>query len=225
MERDLEPADGGYVPCGVEQIAQDEARLRQGAGSGLGASLGLRALGHHLQSEPGLVEHVLQSIVTHADPGIAVSAASILAGILLDGVPQDQLVLPIAFPIAFAIPDDVDADDRAAWQENVKVASAFVSAHAARDAITIRHAASLERRRRVRGLGRSGRLGSAETGAPCYLVRRGIAFRRAPARRCAKSRGHRRKVKLVHKVSKDRPVFEPQLSLGRSCGQRLDRGR
>lgn len=143
MERDLEPADGGYVPCGVEQIAQDEARLRQGAGSGLGASLGLRALGHHLQSEPGLVEHVLQSIVTHADPGIAVSAASILARILLDGVPQDQLVSPVAFPIAFAIPDGVDADDRAAWQENVKVASAFVSAHAARDAITIRHAASL----------------------------------------------------------------------------------
>lgn len=52
MERDLEPADVGYVPCGVEQIAQDEARLRQVPDSGLGASWGLRALGHHLQSSP-----------------------------------------------------------------------------------------------------------------------------------------------------------------------------
>ncbi|MFS8102661.1 hypothetical protein LFM09_36590 [Lentzea alba] len=143
MERDREPADIGYVPCGVEQIAQDEARLRQDPDSGLGASWGLRALAHHLQSEPELVERTLQSVVTHADPRIAVSAASILARVLLDGVPQDQLVSPIAFPISFAIPEDVDADDRAAWHENVKVASAFVSAHAARDAVAIQRAASL----------------------------------------------------------------------------------
>ena len=143
MERDLGPADAGYVPCGVEQIADDEARLQQGADGGLGASAGLRAVGHHLRSEPELVEDVLHSVVTHPDPRIAASTASILARILLDGVPQDQLVSPVAFPIAFAIPDELDAHDRAAWQENVKVASAFVSAHATRDAIAIRHAASL----------------------------------------------------------------------------------
>ncbi|RAS59002.1 hypothetical protein C8D87_11655 [Lentzea atacamensis] len=143
MGPDLESADDGYEPCGVEQIAQDEARLRQDADSGLGASWGLRALGHHLRSEPELVERTLQSVVTHADPRIVVSAASILARVLLDGVPLDQLVSPVAVPIVFAIPDEVDADDRAAWQENVKVASAFVSAHAARDAGAIRRAASL----------------------------------------------------------------------------------
>ena len=143
MGSDLESINDGYEPCVFEQIAQDETRLRQGTSSELGASSGLRALGHHLRSEPEHVERTLQAVVTHADPRIAVASASILARILLDGVPQDQLVSPVAFPIAFAIPDDVDAHDRAAWQENVKVASAFVSAHAARDAVTIRRAASL----------------------------------------------------------------------------------
>ncbi|KJK43581.1 hypothetical protein UK23_32655 [Lentzea aerocolonigenes] len=142
MERDLEPADGGYVPCGVEQITQDGTRLRQVDHIGLGASWALRALGHHLRSEPELVERTLQSVVNHADPRIAVAAASILARVLLDGIPQDQLVSPVAFPIAFAVPDDVDADDHAAWHENVKVASAFVSAHAARDAVAVQQIAS-----------------------------------------------------------------------------------
>lgn len=61
------------------------------------------------------------------------AAASTLASILLDGVPRDRLTCPIEFPVTCAVPDDLDDDGRAAWHENVNVASVLVSAYAARD--------------------------------------------------------------------------------------------
>ncbi|MET8763066.1 hypothetical protein [Lentzea sp. NPDC004782] len=134
--------DDEYVPCGTEQIVHDDLRLSHDAGSDTGTRWALRALGHQLRAEPELVEHSLHIITTHGDRAV-VAAASILASILLEGVPCDQLTWPIEFPVEFTVPGDLDSDDRAAWQENVKVASAAVSAYATRDAGAIQQAAAV----------------------------------------------------------------------------------
>ena len=129
-----------YVPGGAEQIVRDELRLRGDARGELGRCWVLSALGHQLRAEPDLVENSLHIVVAHGDQAV-VTAASTLASILLDGVPRAQLTYPIEFPIAFAVPDDADEADRMAWLENVKVASAVVSAYAAGDAGAIQQAA------------------------------------------------------------------------------------
>lgn len=135
-------AGSEYLPCGAEQIVHDELRLRRDAGADIGSRWALCAVGHHLQAEPELVEDSLHIIATHGEQAV-VAAASVLAAILLDGVPRDQLVCPITFPVTFTVPEDVDDDDRTAWHENVKVASAVVSAYAARDAGAIGRAAAV----------------------------------------------------------------------------------
>ena len=66
-----------------------------------------------------------------------------MALILLDGVPREQLVSPVEYPISFEVAKDIDPADHLAWQENVKVASAVVSAQAARDALAIEKAMSV----------------------------------------------------------------------------------
>jgi hypothetical protein len=135
-------ADSDYLPCGTEQIVQDDLRLRRDAGADVGRRWALCALGHHLRAEPDLVEESLHIVATHGEQAV-VAAASVLTAVLLDGVPSDQLVCPIEFPVKFTVPEDVDDDDRTAWYENVKVASAVVSAYAAGDAGAIGRAAAV----------------------------------------------------------------------------------
>ncbi|KOV83118.1 hypothetical protein [Nocardia sp. NRRL S-836] len=130
---------------GFEQIVFDEFRRQQRNVSDLGVQWGLSAVGHQLQTQPTGVEWALELIVTHGDERVLVSAASLMASILLDGVPRDQLMSPVKIPVSFALPGGVDAEDRLAWQENVKVASAVVSAFAARDAAAIEKAISVLR--------------------------------------------------------------------------------
>jgi hypothetical protein len=138
----VEHGDREYSPSGVDQIVQDENRLRSSTAGDFGMCWALSAIGHQLKAEPELVENALQLIVAHADKQVLVSAASLMATILLDGVPRDQLRSPIRFPVSFSLPNDVEAEDRHAWQENVKVASAVVSAYAARDPDAIEEAAA-----------------------------------------------------------------------------------
>jgi hypothetical protein len=135
-------AGSEYLPCGAEQIVLDELRLHRDAGADIGSRWALCAVGHQLRAEPERVEDSLHIVATHGERAV-VTAASVLAAILLDGVPRDQLVCPIEFPVMFTVPEDVDDDDRTAWQENVKVASAVVSAYAARDAGAIGRAAAV----------------------------------------------------------------------------------
>jgi hypothetical protein len=137
------PAESGYQPSGMNQIIQDESRLRRGTAGDFGMHWGLFAVGNQLKAESDLVEDAIQLIVAHEDKQVVASAASLLATILLEGVPRDQLRSPIRFPVSFSLPDDVDGEDRLAWQENVKVASAVVSAYAARDPDAIAEAASI----------------------------------------------------------------------------------
>lgn len=137
------PAESGYQPTGMNQIVQDEIRLQRGAAGDFGTHWGLFAVGNQLKAESELVEDTIQHIVAHEDKQAVVSAASLLVTILLEGVPRDQLRSPIRFPVSFSLPDDVDAEDRLAWQENVKVASAVVSAYAARDPDAIMEAVSV----------------------------------------------------------------------------------
>ncbi len=136
----IEHGDREYAPSGVDQIVQDENRLRRSTAGDFGMRWALSAVGHQLKAESELVEDALQLIVTHEDEKVLVSAASLMATILLDGVPRDQLQSPIRFPVSFSLPDDTEAEDRHAWQENVKVASAVVSAYAARDPDAIKEA-------------------------------------------------------------------------------------
>lgn len=133
-------ADDEYLPCGAEQIVHDERRLRHDAGAEFGRRWVLCALGHQLRADPELVENSLHIIAAHGEQAV-VAASSLLAAILLDGVPRDQLVCPIEFPITFTVPENVGDDDRTAWHENVKAASAVVSAYAARNADAIQRAA------------------------------------------------------------------------------------
>ena len=135
-------AGNEYTPCGAEQIVHDELRLRRDAGADIGSRWALCAVGHQLRAAPELVEESLHIIATHGEQAV-VAAVSVLAAMLLDGVPRDQLVCPIEFPVTFTVPEDVGDDDRAAWHENVKVASAVVSAYAARDAGAIGRAAAV----------------------------------------------------------------------------------
>jgi hypothetical protein len=129
----VEQADHEYSPSDVDQIVQDEARLQSSSAGDIGMRWALSAVGHQLRAESELVEHALQLIVVHEDERVVASAAILMAAILLDGVPRDQLRPPIRFPVSFSLPDDIDAEDRHAWLENVKVASAIVSAYAACD--------------------------------------------------------------------------------------------
>jgi hypothetical protein len=138
----VEQGDREYSPSGVDQIVQDENRLRSGTAGEFGMRWALSAVGHQLEAEPELVEDALQFIVAHEDNLVLVSAAGLMATILLDGVPRDQLRSPIKFPMSFSLPNDIEAEDRYAWQENVKVASAVVSAYAARDPDAIEEAVS-----------------------------------------------------------------------------------
>ncbi|WP_439659532.1 hypothetical protein ACSHWB_45395 [Lentzea sp. HUAS TT2] len=131
------PDESACPPSGIDQIAEDEARLQKGNTSERGAYLCLRAIGHQLKARPDGVEDALQLIISQADKQMVVAAASIMAKILLDGVPRDQLQSPIRFPISFHLPGDIDAEDRDAWQQNVRAASAFVSAYATADPIAI----------------------------------------------------------------------------------------
>ncbi|SMC71983.1 hypothetical protein SAMN05660733_01486 [Lentzea albidocapillata] len=87
-------------------------------------------MGHQLKAEPELVEQTLDLIVSHDDEQVLVSAAGLMAKVLLDGVPRDQLRSPVRFPMSFALPDDLDDEDRQAWQQNVIAASVLVSAYA-----------------------------------------------------------------------------------------------
>ncbi|MCP2199938.1 hypothetical protein [Lentzea flava] len=136
----VEQGDPEYSPSGVDQIVQDENRLRSRTAGDFGMRWALSAVGHQLKAESELVEDALQLIVAHEDKQVLVSAASLMATILLDGVPRDQLRSPIKLPVSFALPNDIEAEDRHAWQENVKVASAVVSAYAARDPDAIEEA-------------------------------------------------------------------------------------
>lgn len=135
-------ADDEYVPCGAEQIVHDERRLRRDVAADVGRRWALCALGHQLRADPELVENSLHIIAAHGEQAV-MDAASLLAAILLDGVPRDQLMCPIEFPITFSVPEGVGDDDRTAWHENVKVASAVVSAYAARNADAIQRAAAV----------------------------------------------------------------------------------
>ncbi|MET9225607.1 hypothetical protein [Lentzea sp. NPDC003310] len=123
--------DSQYAPAGTEQIALDEIRLRKHGLESGATSLCLRAVGHQLKAEPDLVEQALELIVSHDDEQVAVSAASLLAKLLLDGVPREHLRSPISFPMSFSLPDELDDEDRHAWQQNVRAASVLVSAYAA----------------------------------------------------------------------------------------------
>lgn len=136
----VEPGDREYSPSGVDQIVQDENRLQSRTAGDFGMRWALSAVGHQLKAEPELVEDALQLIIAHEDKQVLVSAASLMATILLDGVPRDQLRSPIKFPVSFSLPNDIESDDRHAWQENVKVASGVVSAYAARDPDAIEEA-------------------------------------------------------------------------------------
>lgn len=137
------PAESGYQLSGMNQIVQDEIRLQKGTAGDVGMHWGLFAVGNQLKAEFELVEDAIQLIVAHEDKQVVASAASLMATILLEGVPRDQLRSPIGFPVSFSLPEDVDAEDRLAWQENVKVASAVVSAYAARDSDAIMEAVSV----------------------------------------------------------------------------------
>lgn len=136
-------AEHGYSPAGFEQIVLDEYRLQQGNVSDFGFQLALSAVGHQMRTEPVGVERAIRLVVTHGDERVIASAASVMASILLEGVPQDQLASPIKFPVSFSLPDGIDGEERLAWQENVKVASAVVSAHAARDPAAIEKAVAI----------------------------------------------------------------------------------
>lgn len=132
------PDEPACPPSGIDQIAEDEARLQKGNISERGAHLCLRAIGHQLKAEPDGVEDALQLIISQADKRmVVVAAAGIMAKILLDGVPRDQLRSPIRFPISFSLPGDIDPEDRDAWQQNVRAASTFVSAYATADPVAI----------------------------------------------------------------------------------------
>lgn len=122
--------DSPYVPAGTEQIALDEVRLQKRGLENDATSLCLRALGHQLKAEAELVEQALDLIVSHEDEQVVVSAAGLMTKLLLDGVPRDQLRSPIKFPMSFSVPDDLDDEDRHAWQQNVTAASVLVSAYA-----------------------------------------------------------------------------------------------
>ncbi|MEU7474373.1 hypothetical protein AB0A63_00200 [Lentzea sp. NPDC042327] len=132
-----------YPQPGFEQIVIDEFRRQQGNVSDFGIRWGLSAVGHQLLTQPAGVERALQLIEEHEDKRVVASAASLMASILLEGVPRDQLVSPIKFPVSFILPVGVDSEDRRAWQENVKVASAVVSAFGARDADAIQKVISI----------------------------------------------------------------------------------
>lgn len=132
--------DREYSPSGVDQIVLDENRLQSRTAGDFGMRWTLSAVGHQLKAKPEPVEDALQLIVAHEDKLVLVSAASLMATILLDGVPRDQLRSPIQFPVYFSLPGDIGTEDRHAWQENVKVASSIVSAYAARDPSAIEEA-------------------------------------------------------------------------------------
>jgi len=80
-------AGNDYVPCGTEQIVQDELRLHSTARGELDRRWFLSALGHQLRAEPDLVENSLHIVVAHGEHAV-VTAASTLASILLDGIPR-----------------------------------------------------------------------------------------------------------------------------------------
>lgn len=144
-ENSMRPDDASHdehIPCSAEQIVQDERRLSRDSDTDLGRRWALCAVGHQLRAEPELVENSLHIVSGHGEQAV-MAAASVLASVLLDGVPHDQLACPIEFPVTFTVPEDVDDDDRSAWYENVKVASAVVSAYAARDADAIGRAAAV----------------------------------------------------------------------------------
>lgn len=108
--------DDGYSPAGFEQIVLDEFRRHQTNVSHFGVRCGLSAVGHQLRSEPADVESALQLVLTNEDKQTLTSAVGLMASILFEGVPRDQLVSPIRFPVSFVIPDGLDAEDRlACW--------------------------------------------------------------------------------------------------------------